>query len=69
MAKRDTKRNVDLVSSHSDNEDDEGPYLLCDEEDPSPVSELYRNTEKRLGVRPDENVIEYEEYIPDPNSY
>jgi hypothetical protein len=61
---RNTKRNVDLVSSHSDNEDEEGPFLLCSEE-PTAVSDLYHNTERRLGVRPDERVIEYYEYIPD----
>src|ERR1051326_3413212 len=36
--------------------------LLTDNEDTA-ASDLYRNKEKRLGVRPTENVTYYEEYI------
>ncbi len=39
-------------------------YLVSDEEG-SATDDLYKNKERRLGVRPDENVIYYEEYIPD----
>lgn len=63
----------DTLSSPHDDEHAElagiggtGGSLLADNED-SAVSDLYRDRkEKRLGVRPDENVIEYSEYIPSP---
>ncbi|MDQ5869386.1 MAG: hypothetical protein M3530_06615 [Thermoproteota archaeon] len=72
---RNTKRKVDLVSSHSDDEE-EGPSLICatELEDPSAVSMLQSTT--RSGtynpphtlpykLRPGENLVYYEEYIPD----
>jgi hypothetical protein len=37
--------------------------LICDEEG-SATDDLYKK-ERRLGVRPDENVIYYEEFVPD----
>ncbi len=39
-----------------------GPTLLSEES--SAVDDLYKNKERRLGVRPDENVVYYEEFIP-----
>jgi hypothetical protein len=59
----------ELVTSHSD----ENPELgegggstvdLMSDNEGSAVDDLYKK-ERRLGVRPDENVIYYEEYIPD----
>ena len=41
-SKRKTKRKVDLVSSHSDNEHDDGPLAAYTLEG-SAVSELYNN--------------------------
>ncbi len=66
---RNTKRNVDLVSSHSDNEDNDGPYLLSDEE-PTGLSMPLTSTESNthtlpFKLRPGENLVYYEEYIPD----
>jgi hypothetical protein len=69
MAKpRDTKRPVDLVSSHNDDED-EGPSLLCDDE-PTGIEVPHSST--GLGthtlpfkLKPGENLLYYEEYIPD----
>lgn len=43
--KRKTKRNVDLVSSHHDNERDEGPIAAYSTEG-SAISELYNNDDK-----------------------
>ena len=40
-----------------------GPSLICDEEG-SATDDLYKK-ERRLGVRPDENVVEYYEYVPE----
>ncbi len=40
-----------------------GSSLVCDEEG-SAIDDLYKK-ERRLGVRPDENVVEYYEYVPD----
>jgi hypothetical protein len=40
-----------------------GVELMSDDEG-SAVDDLYKK-ERRLGVRPDENVIYYEEFIPD----
>ena len=75
MAKvRNTKRNVDLVSSHDD-EDNDGPSLLCDNE-PEGLSVPHSST--GLGahtlpfkLKPGENLLYYEEYIPsvDHNEY
>jgi len=42
---------------------DGGFGLLTDNEDTA-ANDLYKNKEKRLGVRPTENVTYYEEYIP-----
>ena len=42
---------------------DGGFGLLVDNEDTA-ASDLYKNKEKRLGVRPTENVTYYEEYVP-----
>jgi hypothetical protein len=70
MAKtRDTKRPVDLVSSHDDDENNDGPSLICDDE-PEGLSVPHSST--GLGthtlpfkLRPGENLLYYEEYIPD----
>ena len=62
-----TNRNVRLVSSHSDNEHDDGPMLVCDNNG-SAVSELYKNRLEapfRYKPRPGETVIYEEVYIPD----
>jgi hypothetical protein len=58
----------ELVTSHSDEnpelgEGAGGPSLICDEEG-SATDDLYKK-ERRLGVRPDENVIYYEEFVPE----
>jgi hypothetical protein len=68
--KRDTKRNVDLVSSHDDDED-EGPFLLCDEE-PTGLSMPHLSTgfgapTLSFKLKPGENLLYYEEFIPDIN--
>ena len=75
MAKRDTKRPVDLVSSHDD-EDNEGPSLLCDDEPtglemPHSSTGLGQPTLPFRPLRPGENVLYYEETIPyvDRNEY
>ena len=58
-----------LISSHQDEMPEiegtggGGGSLMCSEEG-SAVDDLYKQ-QRRLGVRPDENVIEYYEYIPD----
>jgi hypothetical protein len=64
-----TKRNVDLISSHPD--EDEGPSLLCDEE-PIGLSQPQTWTNENLPphtlplkLRPGETLLEYEEIIPD----
>lgn len=58
----------ELVTSHSD----ENPELgegggnvveLMSEGEGSATDDLYKQ-QRRLGVRPDENVIEYTEYVP-----
>jgi hypothetical protein len=70
--KRDTKRNVDLISSHSE-EEDEGTSLLC-EEGPTGLSQLQPETWTNenlpphtlpLRLRPGETLVEYQEIIPD----
>jgi hypothetical protein len=67
--RRDTKRNVDLISSHDDEE--EGPSLLC-EEGPAGLSQPETWTNENLPphrlplrLRPGETLVEYEEIIPD----
>jgi hypothetical protein len=80
MAKRDTKRNVDLVSSHNDDKDNDGPFLLSDDEPeglsmPSistSQSQSYDNNHLPphtlpLKLKPGETLVYYEEFIPDPN--
>jgi hypothetical protein len=75
MAKRDTKRNVDLVSSHDNDEDDAFPMLLCDDE-PDGIAIPHSST--GLGthtlpfrLKPGENLLYYEETIlyVDRNEY
>jgi hypothetical protein len=71
MAKRDTKRNVDLVSSHDGDEDNDGPSLLCDDE-PTGIEMPHSSTglvqpTLPFKLKPGENLLYYEEYIPDVN--
>ena len=71
-SKRKTKRKVNLVSSHSDNERDDGPIILASNEG-SAVSELYERERERNGTpsfmrylpRDGEQLVEEEIYIPD----
>ena len=64
----DEEYDDELVTSHSDENPELGEggggsgVLMCDDEG-SATDDLYKK-EKRLGVRPDENVIYYEEFIP-----
>jgi len=56
----------DLVTSHSEENPELGGTgcpLITDNEDTA-ASDLYKNKERRLGVRPTENVVEYTEYSP-----
>ena len=67
--KKKTKRKVNLTSSHSDNERDDGPLILSSNEG-SAVSELYdKKTEipsfMRYLPREGEQLIEEDIYIPD----
>jgi hypothetical protein len=70
QSKRETKRKVDLVSSHSDNEHDNGPLAPYSTEG-SAVSELYKNDRDRIPSfmryipKEGEQLIEEEIYIPD----
>jgi len=67
-----TKRNrkVNLVSSHSDNENNEyGPLLTCDNNGPA-LFDIYKDRDDlesrlRYKPRPGETVIEETIYIPD----
>ncbi len=65
---RKTKRKVDLVSSHSDNERENGPLAAYSTEG-SAVSELYKNNGipsfMRYVPKDGEQLIEDEIYIPD----
>jgi hypothetical protein len=65
---RKTKRKVNLVSSHSDNERDNGPLAACSLEG-SAVSELYNNdripTFLKYHPKAGETVVYEEIYIPD----
>ena len=67
---RKTKRKVDLVSSHSDNERENGPLAAYTLEG-SAVSELYKNDRDRIPSfmryvpKDGERLIEEEIYIPD----
>jgi len=67
-----TNHNVSLVSSHSDNEYDDGPLLGCDDNG-SAISEIYRKREDmdsrlRYKPRPGETVVYEEIYIPDADA-
>jgi hypothetical protein len=67
---RKTKRKVDLVSSHSDNERDNGPLAAYTLEG-SAVSELYKNDRDRIPralryvPKAGETLVYEEIYIPD----
>jgi hypothetical protein len=65
---RKTKRKVDLVSSHSENEHDNGP-LAAHSLEGSAVSDLYKNDRipsfMRYIPKEGEQLIEEEIYIPD----
>jgi len=65
---RKTKRKVDLVSSHSDNERDDGPLAAYTTEG-SAVSELYNNDRipsfMRYIPKDGEQLIYEDIYIPD----
>lgn len=65
---RKTKRKVDLVSSHSDNERDNGPLAAYTLEG-SAVSDLYKNDRipsfMRYVPKDGEQLISEEIYIPD----
>ena len=66
--RKKTKRKVDLISSHSDNERDNGPLCAASTEG-SPVSELYKDNTIPAALRyipkPGETVVYEEIYIPD----
>jgi hypothetical protein len=68
MAERKkTKRKVDLVSSHSDRERDEGPLAACSTEGP-PAEALYKDrtpTFLKYHPKAGETVIYEDIYIPD----
>jgi len=70
LARRDTKRNVDLVSSHDDDEED-GPYLLCDDEPEGltvpHLSTGFGSPTLPFKLKPGQNLLYYEENIPDIN--
>jgi hypothetical protein len=61
-----TKRKVKLVSSHSDNESDDGPLFAFYNDGP-PAAALYTSNSElpKAPLRPGETEIYYEEYIPD----
>jgi hypothetical protein len=61
-----TKRKVKLVSSHSDNERDEGPLFAFADYGP-PAAALYTSNCElpKAPLRPGETEVYYEEYIPD----
>jgi hypothetical protein len=65
-----TKRKVNLVSSHSDNERENGPLAACSSEG-SAVSELYNNDRipsfMRYLPKEGERLVYEEVYIPDPD--
>ena len=69
-SKRKTKRKVNLVSSHSDNERDKGPLATYTTEG-SAVSDLYKNdvggipSFMRYLPKPGEQVVYEEIFIPD----
>ena len=65
---RQTKRKVDLVSSHSDRDSEDGPLAAYSLEG-SAVSELYKNDGIRSALRytpnAGETVVHEEIYVPD----
>ena len=68
--RKTTKRKVNLVSSHSDNERDDGPLILPSNEG-SAVSELYDRDRDRVPSfmrylpKQGQQLIEEDIYIPD----
>ncbi len=68
--RRKTKRKVNLVSSHSDNENEDGPMAVFID-DGSPISDLYKNDRDRIPsfmryVPKEGETLVYEDiYIPD----
>jgi hypothetical protein len=68
--RKKTKRKVDLVSSHSDNERENGPLAAYSTEG-SAVSELYNNDRipsfMRYVPKEGEQVVYEEIFIPDPD--
>ena len=66
--RRKTKRKVDLISSHSDRDSEDGPLAACGTEG-SAVSELYNNdtipSALRYLPKAGETVVYEEIYIPD----
>ena len=67
QSKRNTKRKVDLVSSHSDRDRDEGPLAACSTEG-SPASDLYKDkipSFMRYLPKQGETVVYEEIYVPD----
>ena len=66
--RRKTKRKVDLVSSHSDNERDDGPLAAYTLEG-SAVSDLYKNDSipsfMRYVPKEGEQLIEEDIFVPD----
>jgi hypothetical protein len=67
-SKRKTKRKVDLVSSHSERDSEDGPLAACSTEG-SAVSELYNNdripTFLKYHPKAGETVVYEEIFIPD----
>ena len=60
----------ELVTSHSDEFPESGEgggntVELMSESEGSAVDDLYKNKERRIGVRPGENVVYYSETIPE----
>jgi len=61
----------ELVTSHSDEFSESGEGggntvdLMTDKEEGSATDDLYKNKERRIGVRPGENVVYYSETIPE----
>jgi hypothetical protein len=71
--RRDTKRNVDLISSHSE-EEDEGPCLMSSSELDDPLTQPVSTTTSGtydpphvlpFKLKPGETLVHLEEYIPD----
>jgi hypothetical protein len=66
--RKKTKRKVDLVSSHSERDSEDGPLAACSTEG-SAVSELYNNdripTFLKYHPKAGETLVYEEIYIPD----